>query len=124
MDTRTKNPRREHYCLFDTAISPCGVAWSERGLTRLQLPESHRSATEKRLRAIAASPGPEDPPPTIKQVIAELQRYLAGGRVDFSSVAIDLVEVGPFHRRVYAAARSIGWGHTASYGELARQAGS
>ncbi|MBI3707329.1 MAG: MGMT family protein, partial [Proteobacteria bacterium] len=37
---------------------------------------------------------------------------------------IDLVEVGPFHRRVYAAARSIGWGHTASYGELARQAGS
>ena len=30
----------QHYCLFDTAIGPCGIAWGERGVTRVQLPES------------------------------------------------------------------------------------
>jgi methylated-DNA-[protein]-cysteine S-methyltransferase len=27
-----------HYCLFDTDLGVCGVAWSERGLVRFQLP--------------------------------------------------------------------------------------
>jgi methylated-DNA-[protein]-cysteine S-methyltransferase len=124
MDTRTKSPCHAHYCLFDTAIGPCGIAWSERGLTGLQLPGSDRRATEKRLRAISASPDPEAPPPGVKRVIVEIQRYLAGSRIDFSSVAIDLLEISPFHRRVYAAARTIAWGHTATYGQLARQTGS
>jgi len=34
-----------HYRLFDTAIGACGIAWSERGLTRLALPEADRGAT-------------------------------------------------------------------------------
>jgi methylated-DNA-[protein]-cysteine S-methyltransferase len=122
MSTRTRC--REHYCLFDTAIGTCGVAWSERGLTRLQLPEADRNATEKRLRANSASAGAVDPPPGIEQVISEVQRYLTGGKVDFSAVAVDLMDTNPFHRKVYEAARSIGWGHTASYGDLARQVGS
>jgi methylated-DNA-[protein]-cysteine S-methyltransferase len=124
MGMRTKPPRHENYCLFDTALGPCGVAWSGRGLTRLQLPEWDRSATEQRLRAPPGSPSPGDPPPAIARAIAAVQRYLTGARVDFSSVALDLTDAGPFHRRVYEAARAVGWGHTASYGELARRAGS
>jgi len=124
MRVQAESPRRERYSLFDTPIGPCGVAWSERGLTRLRLPESDRSATEKRLRASATDPVVEEPPPGIEQVIAEIRRYLLGTRVDFASVSIDLMGVSPFHRKVYDAARSIGWGQTASYGELARQAGS
>jgi methylated-DNA-[protein]-cysteine S-methyltransferase len=120
---RAKPPRQDHYCLFDTAIGPCGVAWSERGLTRLQLPESDWAATEERLTA-AANSSPEGPAPAIAQVITEIQRYLEGRRVDFSTVAIDLRDISPFHRRVYEAARSVGWGQTASYGELARRVGS
>jgi methylated-DNA-[protein]-cysteine S-methyltransferase len=124
LDTRTKPPRHESYCLFDTAIGPCGVAWSERGLTSLQLPEADRGATEERLRAASGSHRPDRPPPTIAQVIAAIQRYLTGAMVDFSLVALDLTDVGPFDRRVYEAARGVGWGQTASYGELARRAGS
>jgi methylated-DNA-[protein]-cysteine S-methyltransferase len=124
LDTRTKPPRHECYCLFDTAIGPCGVAWSERGLTWLQLPEADRGATEERLRAASGSHRPDRPPPAIAQVIAAIQRYLTGAIVDFSSVALDLTDVGPFHRKVYEAARAVGWGQTASYGELARRAGS
>jgi methylated-DNA-[protein]-cysteine S-methyltransferase len=112
----------QHYCLFDTALGICGIAWSEHGLTRLQLPESDRAATVRRLR-VGAATAVTDPPPPIKPVIAALQRYFAGEAVDFSAVALDLTDVGPFHRKVYDAARALGWGHTVTYGELARRTG-
>ena len=112
MDTQV----REHYCLFDTAIGLCGVAWSERGLTRLQLPESDRSTTEKRLKARAVRS--DDPPDAIRRVIAETQRYLTGETVDFSAVGVDLAKADAFQRKVYEAARSLGWGKQQATGSL------
>jgi methylated-DNA-[protein]-cysteine S-methyltransferase len=112
-----------HYCLFDTAIGACGVAWNERGLTKLQLPESDRGATERRLRASAAKAS-RAAPAEIDQLIANIQCYMTGHSVDFASVAVDLTNVGPFESLVYAAARAVPWGQTVSYGELARQTGS
>jgi methylated-DNA-[protein]-cysteine S-methyltransferase len=110
-------------CIFDTAIGPCGVAWNERGLTRVELPASSRAATERRLRARAGGTLGV-PPPSIAQAIAALQRYFAGESVDFSAVAIDLPEdATALQRGVYAAARAVGWGRTATYGELARELG-
>lgn len=121
--TQIKPSLQDDYCLFDTAIGPCGVAWSARELTRLQLPEADRAAAEKRLRAASGSPAPTVPPPSIREAIAAIQRYLAGERVDFSFVAIDLTRTDPFQRKVYEAARSLGWGQTTTYGALARLAG-
>jgi methylated-DNA-[protein]-cysteine S-methyltransferase len=112
-----------HYCVFDTAIGPCGVAWSERGVTRLQLPESGRGATEKRLGASAVR-ATEAAPAEIEQLIADIQGYMTGRSTDFASVAIDLTDFDQFERKVYAAARAIPWGQTVSYGELARRIGS
>jgi methylated-DNA-[protein]-cysteine S-methyltransferase len=112
-----------HYRVFDTAIGACGIAWSERGLTRLQLPEAHRGATEQRLRSKAARPS-ETAPAAIDQVITNIQFYMTGQSFDFASVAIDLTDVDPFEQKVYEAARCVPWGHTVSYGELARQTGS
>ena len=43
-EAKAQAPQQEHYCLFDTAIGLCGVAWSERGLTRVQLPEADRDS--------------------------------------------------------------------------------
>jgi len=114
----------QHYCLFDTAIGPCGIAWNERGLTRLRLPESSPTTTEKRLRATLGSPAPATPPLPIEAAIAELQRYFAGARIEFGSIVLDLPDVDAFHRQVYEAARSVAWGQTTTYGELARQAGA
>jgi methylated-DNA-[protein]-cysteine S-methyltransferase len=112
-------------CLFDTDIGSCGVAWSERGLTQMQLPEADRTATELRLTqraegcvTTAATPAP------IARAIVNLQRYFAGERIDFTPVALDLMGVAPFYRDVYDAAQRVGWGETATYGELARQAGA
>ena len=110
-----------HYCLFDTAIGPCGVAWSADGLTHLQLPESDRAAAERRLAKSSGRDAPDDPPDPVAQAIAALKDYFAGKPVDFSSIALDLAGIAPFNRKVYEAARQIGFGRTASYGELAHR---
>jgi methylated-DNA-[protein]-cysteine S-methyltransferase len=114
----------ERYCLFDTGLGACGIAWSERGVRRLQLPEANKGATERRLRAGAGSTRPQTPPAPVAEAIAEVQRYLAGEQTDFAAIVLDLGDVGAFHRQIYEAARRVGWGQTASYGELARQVGS
>ena len=119
----TRPPATVHHCLFDTAIGPCGVAWSERGLTGLQLPEGDRAATERRLMRKSASSRAADPPPWVKSVIADIQRYFAGKPIDFSAVAVDLAGVDPFRRKLYETMRAVGWGSITTYGDLARQAG-
>jgi methylated-DNA-[protein]-cysteine S-methyltransferase len=120
--TRERGQRR--YCVFDTAIGACGVAWSAEGLTQVQLPEADAAALEARLRLRAVASGREEPPSTVTSAIAEIRRYLAGARVDFAAARLDWAGVEPFRQRVYEAARSIGWGRTATYGELARRIGS
>jgi methylated-DNA-[protein]-cysteine S-methyltransferase len=123
MRALTEGDAPMRYCLFDTPIGPVGVAWRARRLSRLQLPEASRAATERRLRGRSATAMPDDPPPQIAGAIASIRSYLAGERIDFSAVALDLADVSPFHRRIYEALRRIGWGETTTYGALARQAG-
>src|SRR5262245_1941323 len=124
MREQSVSAAEERYHLFATRLGACGIAWTERGVTRLQLPERTPVATERRLTRRSASSGPGMPPAPLQEAIAMLEHYFAGERVDFGSVAVDLTGVGPFHRQVYEVARSLGWGQTASYGDLARQAGS
>jgi methylated-DNA-[protein]-cysteine S-methyltransferase len=113
-------PAPEHYALFDTALGPIGIAWSERGVIRLQLPEADRKTTERRVRG-RASPG--DPPARLGPAIAIIQLYLAGQRVDLATIAVDLAAAGAFCRAVYETACAVGWGQTSTYGEIARRIG-
>ncbi len=123
MDTESEAPSMTQYCVFETAIGPCGVAWNGRGLTRLQLPEGDRSATEKRLAARSAGVRSDDPPPLIARLIDDIRRYALGTNVDFTSAALDLTEIDDVCRSVYGAARALGWGQTSTYGEIARRLG-
>jgi methylated-DNA-[protein]-cysteine S-methyltransferase len=113
-----------HHQVFDTAIGPCGVAWIARGLIAVQLPEKDVATTERRLAVKAASAGAGEPPATIAAVVADIRRYLAGEPVDFAAVAVDLSGVDPYRRRLYETMRSLAWGETTTYGELARRLGS
>ena len=113
-----------HHALFPTAIGTCGVAWSERGLVALALPERNEAATEKRLRAKSGSAGKAEPPCEIAEAIALIQKYCAGERVDFSAVPLDLSGIDPERRRVYETMRGLRFGETTTYGALARQAGA
>ena len=122
MSTQVKPDIRHH--LFDTALGVCGVAWSARGLVGVQLPETDRGLTERRLASKCASAGPAAPPPRIVALIADIRRFLDGARVDFSAVAVDLGGVDDVRRRIYAALRGIGFGCTTTYGALARDIGA
>lgn len=110
------------YCLFDTFIGTCGIAWRERSgaaaVTGLQLPEPTPGATAARLEsdhaALAAAP-----PPGIAALVGRIVRHLNGEPDDFQNLELDLGQAPPFARRVYAAARTIPPGQTRSYGELA-----
>jgi methylated-DNA-[protein]-cysteine S-methyltransferase len=121
MTTEVQSPPKARYRLFETPLGPCGIAWTEHGVARLQLPEGDRGATERRLRK-GASPG-GSAPPDIEQAIADVHWYLSGRSTDFAEVALDLANVGTFEQEVYAVVRCIRWGQTASYGEIARQVG-
>ena len=112
------------YCVFDTALGPVGLVWSERGLIRLQLPEDDRRATERRLRGNANNIAETKPDAEIGGVVASLQRYMAGERIDFSRVKLDLTGIGAFHRSIYESTRAVAWGKTTTYGALAKLAGS
>jgi methylated-DNA-[protein]-cysteine S-methyltransferase len=128
MGAKTEASDTTRYCVFETAIGYCGVSWNARGLTRLQLPEGDRDATEQRLAARSAGVrsdgvGSDSPPPLIARLVDDIRRYALGTKVDFASAALDLTNIDDVCRNVYDAARALGWGQTATYGEIARRLG-
>jgi methylated-DNA-[protein]-cysteine S-methyltransferase len=112
------------YCLIETDLGTLGLAWSDAGIVRLQLPEKTPAATERRLIRRADFAENAKPPAAITRAGGLLQRYMKGERVGFSDVALDLAGVGDFQRAIYAAARRLSWGETTTYGALAREVGS
>jgi methylated-DNA-[protein]-cysteine S-methyltransferase len=112
-----------HFALFDTAIGPCAIAWSVRGVTALQLPEADRRATGARLRRRLPGALEADPPADVQRTIEAIVALLEGEPVDLADVVLDPTGVPDFHRRVYAVARTIAPGTTLTYGEVARRIG-
>ena len=105
--------------LFETSIGVCGIAWSERGIAGVQLPEANAIATRARL--LRRFPGTEEtlPAATAQRAIDGIVELLGGIPVDLRDIALDDANVPPFERRVYAVARGIGPGATLTYGEIA-----
>jgi methylated-DNA-[protein]-cysteine S-methyltransferase len=111
------------YAIFDTAIGRCGIAWSERGIVAVQLPEANETATRARVRRRLPGACEAMPPPFVASAIAGIIALLDGEAPDFADVAIDLDGIPPFNRRVYAIAQTIPRGSTLSYGEVATRLG-
>lgn len=111
------------FCVFDTAIGPCGLAWRELGIVGVQLPEGDRDATRARMRR--RFPGaPEAPPPALVQsVVMRVAASLAGHPDPMLDVTLDMTDVSAFHQRVYRITRAIPPGRTLTYGDIADQLG-
>lgn len=120
MDTRAR-PSIGH-TFFDTPLGRCGIAWSARGITRIELPESLGEPAAP--RPDAGERAGADPPPCALDAIPRITLHLSGIPQDFRSIAIDMTGLPPFFQRVYEAARAIQPGHTVSYAEMAALAGS
>ena len=114
------------YCLFETPLGSCGIAWSQPvssrtppAVTLLQLPEATREMTESRIARISGARKSSAPPPRIAEVIKRVCKHLRGDLQEFRDITLDLDGADPFARLVYQAARQIPTGQTTTYGELA-----
>jgi methylated-DNA-[protein]-cysteine S-methyltransferase len=112
------------FTLFDTPIGRCGVAWGQRGLVGVQLPESRETATRARMQTRFPGAREASPPAVVRQALDRIITLLRGEPSDLSKIALDMEGVPPFHRRVYKAARAIPPGSTRSYGEIAGRIGA
>ncbi|MGZ4959392.1 MAG: methylated-DNA--[protein]-cysteine S-methyltransferase [Methylomonas sp.] len=118
--------QRLAYCLFETPLGCCGIAWRESrdsqdlpAVALFQLPEATPALTEERI-AQQCCIGRSEPPPEIARVIDKVCKHLAGDPQDFRDIALDLGVAGPFAQQVYAAIRDIPPGQTRTYGEIAK----
>jgi methylated-DNA-[protein]-cysteine S-methyltransferase len=117
------------WTLFETSIGPCGLAWSDAGLTWVQLPEEDRKATRARLLAKAATsagkPAPaKATPPWVKDAIARLREHLAGKPQELGRIPLDVSRIPELTAKIFRAAQGVPAGRTATYGELAGVVGS
>ena len=115
-------PRRYH--VFETAMGFCGIAWSDAGVARFQLPTKTAEATDRLMRRRAFGAEPGAPPEKVEAVIEAAKRYFAGEETDFSQVQVDLAGEDAFFTRIYEALRRVGWGRTTTYGALAKEVGA
>lgn len=113
-----------HYNIFETAGGFCGIAWNSVGITRFQLPIKTAEATERALLRRLPDALPSIPTPDVEKTIAAVKRYFDGEEIDFSDVAIDIGNQEPFFTQIYAAARQLVWGHTTTYGTIAKELGA
>ncbi|MBK8253152.1 MAG: methylated-DNA--[protein]-cysteine S-methyltransferase [Polyangiaceae bacterium] len=111
------------FAVFDTAIGPCGIAWSRKGIVRFLLPARTREETEANLRAVLPDAEKGTPRGTIANVIARVKRHLEGASDDFLDVALDTRDLPPFFAAVYEALRKVPAGTTTTYGALGRKIG-
>lgn len=111
------------FTLFDTSIGACGVAWSERGLIGVQLPELDAAATRRRMAKRFPQAAETVPPASVQQAIKGIIALLNGEKRDLRDVAIDDSDTPEFNARVYKIVRQIPPGETLTYGEVAERLG-
>jgi len=112
------------FALFETAIGPCGIAWGERGVIGVQLPERSEDRTRARMRRRFPDAPETPPPPAVQRAIAAIVALLEGEKRELFDVALDMARVPAFERRVYEVARGIPPGATLTYGEIAARLGA
>ena len=114
---------KQNFALFETAIGPCGIVWSARGVAGVQLPEVDERATRLRVRRRFPAAKEAAPSPEIWRAIEGIVALLQGEPRDLNDVIIDNEETPEFNARVYAIVRTIPPGQTITYGEIAERLG-
>lgn len=111
------------FCLFDTALGACALAWGEELLVGVQLPEADAGRTRARMQRDYPQAPEAEPPPFARAAAGRIAGLLAGVPDDLADLPLDLERLPHFHRRVYAITRAIPPGQVRTYGEIARELG-
>ncbi|SDD55050.1 methylated-DNA-[protein]-cysteine S-methyltransferase [Rhodococcus tukisamuensis] len=112
------------YTLFDTAIGRCALAWGDRGVVGVQLPEGSDGTTRERIRAAFPAAVESGPDAVGRRAVEAVTELLVSGQDPSAQVPLDLSQVPDFDARVYAVTRTITAGSTLTYGEVADRVGS
>lgn len=115
--------RMIRYALFETVIGHAGIAWGDRGLVGVHLPEHEpqiaRQSFLRRFPKASEAPVPSEYAKTVEDIRA----LMRGDKPDLLDAPIDLSRTPEFHARVYAIARAIPPGETLTYGQIAERLG-
>jgi O-6-methylguanine DNA methyltransferase len=106
-----------YWSTVETAWGFVALVGGKRGLSYAGFPEATENEALAILHADSGALG-ELVPNAFEEVAARLRAYFDGRRVDWSDLAVDL-EGTAFHLSVWQATRSIGYGETATYAEVA-----
>src|SRR5262245_52324879 len=110
------------FALFDTAIGRCGIAWSERSIVALNLPEPSDDATRARMQRKGGT-HEATPPAHVQAIIDDIVALMRGEPRDLTHVALEMGRVPAFNRQVYEIARRVPPGETTTYGAIAKEIG-
>jgi methylated-DNA-[protein]-cysteine S-methyltransferase len=121
--------------LFPTALGRCGVAWRGDVLTSVQLPEADERRTARRLSqssgttsngapggasgAVAPVLSIDRAPAEVRRAVAAMTALLEGEPVDLTWVTVDLAAAAEFEQAVLAVTRTIPFGSSLTYGQVA-----
>lgn len=105
---------------------PLTVAVTERGVVAAEWWTDEGAAVRSLRRRLGAVESVVDGPSAdrMRQLRPMIEAILTGRSRDLASVPLDVADRPVFDQAVLAAVRALGWGETASYGEIARRVGA
>ena len=113
--------------IFPTELGWMGVTGTGYTIQSIQIGHASATAAKKGVRhslqRSGAAPAHLIESDWYPQLRTALQEYSAGARVNFDEFQMQLPARTPFRDKVLAATRSIGYGKTTTYGDLARIVG-
>ena len=107
------------YTVFETKWGYFGLAGTESGLLRTQLPLSKCKNTEELL--LSNLPPAQRDKTLFYSIQVRITAYFEGAYVDFEDIAVVLDKFSPFTRLVLTKCKNITFGQTLSYAQLARK---
>ena len=111
------------FATFDTAVGPCAVAWSERGIVGVSLAEGTAARARDRIVRRFPEAVEAEPTPAVQHAMDRMARLMEGARDDLTDIQLDWSGVAEFDRGVLDIGRAIPPGQTLTYGEIARRLG-
>jgi len=115
---RMEIQNKYHYVIFKTRWGWFGLLGNEKGLIRTCLPVAKKEAIENRM--LSDVPNAKLSKKAFSALEKGIQEYYKGEKIDFSDVNVCLDGFSDFQQKVLTALRSITYGNSVSYGQLAR----
>jgi methylated-DNA-[protein]-cysteine S-methyltransferase len=88
------------FCLFDTPIGACGIAWTADALAAVQLPEATDEGTRRRMLRYTGEAEEAQPPVFVQGAIARIQALLQGAHDDLADLPLDGGALPEYNRGV------------------------